>query len=136
MLVCTPQFGRYIYNPALVPEKMFCSFPRASSNPKPEQMELYRGSLKGGAPNGRAACVLFGRVATESQLIHPQTVQLAEPMLSKTVNIHPLGAQWMRAYSMMFNIFELNVLKISAYRHGLTLRTRMVTAPGAGKRIA
>lgn len=98
-------------------------------------MELYRSSLKGGAPNGRAACVLYGRVAAESQLVHPQTVQLAEAMLSKTVNIHPLGAQWKRAYSIMFNIFDLDVLKISAYRHGLTLRTRMVNAPGAGKCI-
>lgn len=132
MLACTPTFGPWIYNLALVPENMICCHPDVTSKPKPEQLELYRSIPMSGAPNGRAACVLFGVVAAESQLLHAQTVQIPEAKMSKTVNVLPLGAQFSRWYSLLFKIFALDVLQLTVYRHGLTIRTRMVNGTDNG----
>ncbi|KAF7799507.1 hypothetical protein EIP86_010744 [Pleurotus ostreatoroseus] len=122
--VCTPTFGTWVCNVALLPRELVCVTPPPRE--KAQEMELHR--ISSTAPSGhyRFANVLFGIAAANSELLTASLVAIQGGKLSQSISVVPLDTQFSRMWSMIYDMMSLSDLKVHAFNSGLTINTRMV----------
>ena len=128
MLLCTPTFGPWLYNLALVPAKALCTVTDPSGSAG--NLVLHRHLSNPPKSHHLVGCIMFGIAAAQSTLIAPQLTKTDNPMNSKSITMWPINEHFSRMVSLSNIWFKQNPLKIALYQMGLSYRTRMVAPNG------
>ncbi|KAF7789847.1 hypothetical protein EIP86_000795 [Pleurotus ostreatoroseus] len=134
MLVCTPTFGPWLYNFALVPLKALCT--SVGPPTSPGSHELHRVILRPTKTHRLVAGIMFGLAAAEeSTLLEPMLTKGTSPMYSKSITMWPINEHFSRIMSMANKFFNQYPIKFSLYKKGISFRARTRFVPLQGEDV-